>query len=411
MTAYIGKGVAIGTVTPPPSKSISHRAIICACLSDGVSVIENISDCDDVLATVGCFKALGADIEIQDGRATVKGIGTLSNKREILDCGDSGSSLRFLIPLLLNGDKTYSLHLGETLSNRPLTVYEKLCRENGFMFSVETTDDGAVLTLSGDLKSGNYTVDGSISSQFISGLLFALPMKNGDSRIIIQGKTESLSYINMTVDILSLFGVKVIWENENTLFIKGSQSYHAADMSVECDLSASAFFEALNYIGSDVKVNVGKVRNIQGDGVYNTLFSEISNTDRTIRIPVIDISDCPDLAPILFVLASAKGETLFTGTKRLAYKESPRDKTMADELSAFGIDSHIEENSVRIMPRSLHAPSRVLNSQNDHRIAMALSVLLTLTGGELDGAEACSKSYPRFFDDLKGVGIHVELKN
>lgn len=401
MRAEIKASVARGEVKAPPSKSMAHRMLIGAGLSKGESVIKGISDSEDMKATLDCLKALGAKCELQGDTAYIKGTDLENIPDEtVLNCRESGSTLRFFIPLCLMSGKEVVLTGSEYLFSRPLDVYADICSKQGIGFNRQ----GNVLKLRGRIKSSDFKIKGNISSQFITGLLFVLPLLKSDSTITLIPPVESLSYINLTVQALKVFGVKIEWQDERTLYIKGNQSYTAVDTVVEGDYSNAAFFEALNFLGSDVTLTGLDPESLQGDRVYSRFFPAIEK-----GTPTINISDCPDLGPVLFALACAKQGAVFTGTRRLRIKESDRAKAMAAELSKFGVAVTVHEDSVVVYPHDFHPPQEVLRGYNDHRIVMALSVLLTLVGGEIEGAEAVRKSMPDFFEKLKNVGVEVKL--
>ncbi len=397
MKITITPSKACGRVTAPPSKSMAHRLIICAALAQGVSIIENVSMCEDVLATLDCISALGVKYEINDTTVTVKGIDVRNTKAlSALPCRKSGSTLRFMIPICLICGQNIMLTGDTSLLKRPLSVYEQLSKEKGFNFSQDETS----VFIRGPLESGEYKTAGNISSQFISGLLFALPLLEKDSRINIIPPIESRSYIELTISALKEFGIKVTWEDENTLYIPGSQSYKPTDTAVEGDYSGAAFFEALNVIGSNVEVCGLREDSIQGDRVYKKLYPLLLK-----GTPTIHIGDCPDLGPILFAVAAAKYGGIFTGTKRLKIKESDRAEVMARELEKFGVSVKVMEDTVMVYPCDFHAPTETLYGHDDHRIVMSLAVLLTITGGTIDGAEAVAKSFPDFFDKLNALSV------
>lgn len=401
MNVLIKKSIASGEVSAPPSKSMAHRMLIGAGLAKGTSVIRGISGSEDMKATIDCLCALGAKCEISGDVATVSGA-DLKNLPENphLRCRESGSTLRFFIPLcLMSGDTEVKLSGSEYLFSRPLNVYEEICKKQG----IEYTPEVAGLKLKGALKSDNFRIKGNISSQFISGLLFALPLLSEDSTITLIPPVESLSYINLTIEALKVFGVEIKWQDEKTLYIKGNQSYKAVEATVEGDYSNAAFFEALNYIGSEVKVKGLCEDSLQGDRVYKKYFPALLK-----GTPTINISDCPDLGPVLFALAGALHGGVFTGTRRLRLKECDRAEVMAQELEKFGVAVTVREDSVVVYPHDFHAPQEVLEGHNDHRIVMALSVLCTLTGGEIKGAEAVRKSMPDFFEKIESLGVEVK---
>ncbi len=398
MKVTIEKSSPAGTVVAPPSKSMAHRLLICSGLAAGKSIVHGIAQSEDVLATLDCLKALGAKYTVNGDDVTVTGIGGKSIPSANLYCRESGSTLRFFIPIcLLNGNE-FSLHGSETLLKRPMSVYEDICSEQGIYFK----NTGDKISLSGKLTPGSYHVKGNISSQFISGLIFALPLLDGDSTISISAPIESCSYINLTIDSLSAFGVKAEWVDERTIYIKGNQCYNASEVNVEGDYSNAAFFDALKALGGNVSVTGLSDKSLQGDRFYPKYFDMICR-----GTPTIHISDCPDLGPVLFALAACKNGGVFTGTARLKIKESDRGAAMASELEKFGVSVKVDEDSVVVYPADFHPPKEILHGHNDHRIVMSLAVMLTLTGGEIDGAEAVAKSMPNFFDELKKLGIKV----
>lgn len=401
MTVTIKPGVASGKVAAPPSKSIAHRLLICAGMCEGESFIDGIADCEDVDATIDCLRALGAACErLADGRMRVIGCDMKKAMPSLpLPCRESGSSLRFFLPIALLSGHNVMLKGAKSLMHRPMEVYEKICGENGLLYIRD--DDNIVVK--GKLKSGNYTVIGNISSQFISGLLFALPNAYGDSTITIVPPIESRSYIALTLSALGKFGIDAGWQDDHTLYIKGNQKFKPCSTSVEGDYSNAAFFDALNIIGGNVEVTGLASESLQGDSVYKRYFELISK-----GTPAIHIGYCPDLGPVMFSLAAAKHGGVFSGTKRLKIKESDRCESMAEELRKFGVSVDIGDDTVSVYPVSFGTPTEVLSGHNDHRIVMSLAVLLTKVGGKISGAEAVSKSFPDFFEKLEGLGIEVE---
>lgn len=401
MIATIEKGTAYGRVEAPPSKSVSHRYLICGALSGG-SVIENVAFSEDIKATLNCLKALGADYEI-DG-STVK-IGGISPDKAIksaeLFCNESGSTLRFLIPLCLLFGQKITLKGTERLMSRSLAVYKDMCLSQG----IEFTEDKESVTVCGKLSAGKYSVRGDVSSQFISGLMFALPLLENDSIIDITGAIESGSYLGMTVKALADFGIRISRTDEHTVFIKGNQTYKPRTLCVEGDYSNAAFLEAFNSVGGNVAVTGLKKDTCQGDAVYRKLFGKLVR-----GCPEIDISDCPDLAPVLMAVAAANNGVRLTGTHRLKIKESDRGKAMAEELSKFGCSVKVYENEIEVKKRGITTPTDILSGHNDHRIVMALSLLCSITGGSISGAEAVNKSFPDYFRRLASLGIKVEEK-
>jgi 3-phosphoshikimate 1-carboxyvinyltransferase len=263
-----------------------------------------------------------------------------------------------------------------------------------------TDEESAVCR--GPLASGEFRVPGNVSSQFISGLLFALPLLSGDSTVRITPPCESRPYIDLTVTALAAFGISVSWLDDYTLRIAGNQAYRAGEIDVEGDYSGASYLAALDALGGDVTVEGLRPDSLQGDRAYERYFPMLLR-----GTPTIHIGDCPDLGPTLFAVAAARHGAVFTGTARLRIKESDRAAVMAEELAKFGTTVSVNEDSVVVYPSDFHAPSAPLYGHNDHRIVMALSVLCTLTGGVIEGAEAVAKSFPDFFEKLAALGISV----
>lgn len=401
MKVVISKSELKGTVTAPPSKSMAHRMLICAGLSEGKSIVHNVALSEDIMATMDCLKAIGASCSYEGDTVTVEGA-SVSNIPDNLElkCRESGSTLRFFIPICSVLGKKAILSGTEKLLSRPLDVYESIFKSQ----DIEFKNDGKNVYLNGRLTGGKYKIKGNVSSQFISGLLFALPFLDEDSVIDIIPPIESCSYIDLTISALEQFGVYVKWIDERTLFVKGNQKYQPKEVSVEGDYSNAAFFEALNYLGNHVSIEGLKEDSIQGDKAYKEYFPMLEK-----GTPTIHLGGCPDLGPILFALASAKNGAIFTGTKRLKLKESDRSKAMADELKKMGISVKIEEDSVLVYPIDFKAPKETLYGHNDHRIVMSLSVLLMQVGGTIDGAEAVKKSMPDFFEKMKSIGAKMKF--
>ncbi len=403
MKVRIEKGTARGSVSAPPSKSMAHRLLISAAMAEGVSRVKGISNCEDVLATLDCLSALGIKTEREGNDVKVFGKSFKDAVPQApLQCRESGSTLRFMIPAAMLSGKTTVFYGAGRLMKRPLDVYDKLFKEKGLTFIC----DGDSVVAKGPLTGGEYSLAGNVSSQFISGLIFALPTAEGDSVIKITTSIESRSYINLTINAVRAFGITVEWADEYTIKIKGNQTYQPREITVEGDYSGAAFTDALGVLGGEVEVSGLDPFSIQGDSVYKRYYKTLLD-----GVPTIHIGDCPDLGPILFAIAAAKYGGVFDGTKRLKIKESDRAEAMAEELKKFGASVSVYEDSVVVYPSDFHAPSGILSGHNDHRIVMSLAVLLTLTGGEIEGAEAVSKSYPEFFDDLTKLGIKVTFIN
>ena len=389
-----------GAIDAPPSKSMAHRYLIGAALSGRKCVLSGVDYSEDILASIDCLKTLGAEITTDGDRVTVNPDGFMKADHPVLECRESGSTLRFFIPLALCLGKPVTLRGSERLFERPLTVYEELCRENGFDFSKGTNS----VTLCGSLKSGTYRIRGDISSQFITGLLFALIHLGGDSAIEIIPPFESRSYINLTISALSSFGADVTFTDEYSIAVTPTPM-HAFSGRIEGDYSNAAFLDAFNHIGSDIAIGNLNADSLQGDRVYEDYFRRIS-----AGTPTLDISDCPDLGPVLFALAAMKNGAVFTGTDRLKAKESDRGLAMHEELTKLGGGLMFGDNTITVPKQDLRYTDVPLDGHNDHRIVMAMSVILSQTGGSLEGVQAVRKSYPGFFEDIRLLGAKVELK-
>ena len=399
MIASFTPCVLHGKIDAPPSKSMAHRYLIGAALSGKKCVLNGISFSEDILASIDCIRALGAKITVDGDSVTVDPQGFMQAEAPILNCRESGSTLRFFIPLALCLGRSVRFTGSERLLERPLGVYEELCRDNGFVFE----KNEGLITVCGSLKSGSYKIRGDISSQFITGLILALVYLSEDSSIEIIPPFESRSYIDLTLSALSFFGACVRFVDEYRIEIKKSQM-QAFSGRIEGDYSNAAFLDAFNFLGSDVEVGNLKLDSLQGDRVYSEYFEKLSS-----GTPTLDISNCPDLGPILFALAALKNGAVFTGTDRLKVKESDRGSAMHEELSKLGGGLIFGENKIIVPKQELRYNGTELCGHNDHRIVMALSVILSKIGGDINGAEAVKKSYPEFFEDIKKLFAEVEL--
>lgn len=390
-----------GQITAPPSKSYAHRLLICAALAKGQSRISGISGSDDMKATLSCMEALGAKTT-RDGQVVfVDGIPGKCSGIPVLNCNESGSTLRFFIPVSLVFADEAVFTGTQRLIERGVGIYEEMLAPSGIRFEKSP----AAIKVKGSLRAGSYTMRGDMSSQFASGMLFCLPLLEGDCVLTITEPVESRSYIDITLDALKSFGIGITEGPENTFNIKGGQAYKPQETFVEGDWSNAAFLYAFNSLGSDIKTEGLNENSTQGDKACVKLFSALDEKD-----PKIDLSDCPDLGPVLFAAAAAKGGGHFTGIRRLRIKESDRARAMADELLKFGITCKINENDMIIEKGELKKPKETLNAHNDHRIAMSLAVLSSITGGEIEGAQAVKKSWPGFFEDMEKLGLKTEKR-
>ena len=396
----------IGEVTPPPSKSILHRYIIASSLAKGISKIENISYSDDIIATIEAMEKLGAKIEKKDNYLLIDGSKTfdkkyLSNNAEI-DCNESGSTLRFLFPLSIVKKNKISFKGKGKLFKRPLNPYFENFDKYKIKYSYINENE---ILLDGELKSGEYEIDGNISSQFITGLLFSLPLSNENSKIIIRGKLESSSYIDITVDCLNKFGIKIINNSYQEFIIEGNQTYKSGDYEVEADYSQVAFFLVANSIGSNIKINGLNTNSLQGDKKIIDFISQIDNWNKNEKL-ILDGSETPDIIPILSLKACiSKKEIEIVNIARLRIKESDRLRAIVKELSKLGFDLLEKEDSILINSRKdfnkiINNSPVYLSSHSDHRITMTIAIASTYYDGEiiLDNLDCIKKSYPNFWE-------------
>lgn len=400
MKVTIKKGTARGRITAPPSKSVAHRMLICAALAEGESVVRGVAMSEDVRATLDCVRSLGASCAVEGDTVRICGCGGRV-RGGTFHCRESGSTLRFFIPIAcLSGED--SVFTGtERLISRGIGVYEDVLGSRGVRFDTKKTEIG----VHGSIAAGEYEVYGGVSSQFVSGLMFALSVLDGESVIRVKPPFESRSYVMITVDAMRKFGVHVEYISDDTFVIHGG-GYRAADVTVEGDWSNAAFTLALDELGGDVEVLGLDPESTQGDRVIAELFHRLR-----AGYAEIDLSDCPDTAPILFAMAAAFGNgARFTGTRRLRIKESDRAAVMAEELAKFGVRVTVLDDEVTVAGGGISAPQEILCGHGDHRIVMSMSVLCSLTGGVIEGAEAITKSYTNFFDDLSSLGLEIEYE-
>lgn len=423
-----------GTITPPPSKSQAHRLVIAAALGEGESTIENISLSQDIAATLRCVEALGASWEqAAPGTIRIRGIGRhWTGELPNLDCGESGSTLRFLIPVALAvaGGGVFTGH--GRLMERPQGPYEALFREKGIAWEQRE----GVLTVRGRLLPGIYALPGNVSSQFFSGLLFALPLLAGDSRIVSTTPLESAGYIHMTRHAMEAFGVRTGYTIEKELpeegeafTVPGGQQYQAGQAAVEADWSQAAFWYAAAGLGSQVAVTGMNDHSLQMDRMilrYGDMIQGKPLHD-AVTVPIlgktgtargersiqgghsvgIDLAHCPDLAPPLAAWGAVMHGTLhLRNAGRLRLKESDRLKTVRQTLEAFGVQVEEGADSLTIYGRQTLRGGCTIDCCNDHRIAMMAAVLATRADAPVTllGAECVAKSYPDFWQDYQRLG-------
>jgi len=392
----------VGELSPPPSKSVLHRYIIASSLAKGVSKIENISFSEDIIATIEAMKKLGAKIEQKENYLLIDGSDTFKNlnKNIEIDCNESGSTLRFLFPLSIVEENKVLFKGRGKLFKRPMTPYF----ENFEKYKIKHSyiDENAIL-LEGQLKAGIYEIDGNISSQFITGLLFSLPLLDGESKIIINGKLESSNYIDISLDCLSKFGIKIINNSYQEFVIEGNQSYKAGNYRTEADYSQAAFFLVANAIGSKIKINDLSENSLQGDKKIIDFISEIDKWSSKDTL-ILDGSETPDIIPILSLKAAVSGKKIeIVNVERLRIKESDRLKATVEELSKLNFDLINSRENFKVNKNEKIVS---LSAYSDHRIAMMIAIAATCYDGEilLDNLDCVKKSYPNFWEVFLSLG-------
>lgn len=408
-----------GEIKIPSSKSMGHRAIICASLANGKSIISNLDYSDDILATIDGMKKLGANIQCEKDRLIIEGIENFDSlKDKIIDCNESGSTLRFFIPIFsLTGDKI-SFTGRNRLLKRPQKIYEEIFKEQNLYYF----QDEDKIEIKGKLKAKEYFIDGNISSQFISGLLFTLPLLEENSIININPPFESASYIDLTMEVLKEFGITINKVTPLRFEIQGGQKYIAKDYKVEGDFSQLAFFAVLGALNNNLKCIGIKHDSKQGDKAIIDILKKsgvkIEEIEEgylihkgKIKGCEIDLGDCPDLGPILNVLAMyGEGEFKIFNAGRLRLKESDRISAMEEELKKLGVEIETTEDEIKILGKENYLGDVEVFGHKDHRIVMSLAIAGTMLDKPIiiDGAEAVEKSYPKFFQDLESLNIKIE---
>ncbi|MCC5893940.1 MAG: 3-phosphoshikimate 1-carboxyvinyltransferase [Alkalibacterium sp.] len=403
-------GKIAGTVTVPPSKSLAHRAIICAGLADGHSTVRNIQYSDDIKATIQGLRAMGAEITEERDSVIIDGIGLngrgsiqADHSSRTIDCNESGSTLRFLVPVatLFEG-KTRFVGRGK-LGKRPLTPFEDLFNSQGLLFATTNTDT-LDLTVEGPLAPEAVELRGDISSQFITGLLMTLPFLDGDSAIKVTTPLESKGYIDLTLDVFKAFGLTIHVEEDGQLYnIPGNQSIKAVDYTVEGDYSQAAFFLSANALGNTLDISGLNEQSLQGDKAILSILDTLKQDTHR----VIDGSQCPDIIPVAALVASlSEGSTRIENLERLRIKESDRLEATQRELEAIGADIQIEGNDLVIQGVSSLKGGATVWSHKDHRMAMMLAIASTRCEEPIiiKDTECVAKSYPDFWDVFKTLG-------
>ena len=428
MKIKIKPSILNGTIEIPPSKSYSHRAVIAAALAESgkKSTIDNLKFSVDITTTTDIMENWGAKIKRFESALEIIGNdGKVVPKDKYVQCNESGSTIRFLIPIGITDENELIFDGKGKLVDRPLDSYYRIFDKQGILYKNEKGK--LPLTVNGKLKAGNYEIDGNISSQFITGLLYALPLLDGDSKLTINKNLESKGYIDLTLEILKLAGIQIVNNNYKSFDIKGNQIYKPFDYTVEGDYSQVAFWIVAGIISAnkdnEIKCLHVNKNSLQGDreiieivtrmGANLKIFDDYvlvkpSKTKGTI----IDISQCPDIGPILTVLgALSEGETRIINGERLRIKESDRITSIKTELNKLGANVVEEGDSLIIQGVEGFTGGVTVNAWNDHRIAMSLAIASTRCEKEiiLEEAESVRKSYPHFWDDFVKLGGEIEV--
>ncbi|MPW26215.1 3-phosphoshikimate 1-carboxyvinyltransferase [Alkalibaculum sp. M08DMB] len=411
-----------GTVNIPPSKSMSHRAIFCAALSDGISNIKNVLMSKDIIATCKAVEAIGCKIKYKKAdenkelyNLRIQGRPQMKLINEVIDCEESGSTLRFIIPLLATLNNQVTVTGKGRLVSRPLDTYYHIFDEHKIYY---TNKYGELpLTINGRLTAGEYSMQGDVSSQFITGMLFALPLLKGNSKLIITTELESKPYVDMTIEMLKKFGVNIVNEDYQNFYIKGSQEYIASDYTVEGDYSQAAFWLTAGILGGELYSNDIKAESLQGDKVIVDIIEEMGGKIESFLLGyktsmsstkgvTIDASQCPDLVPILSVIgATSGGITEIVNAKRLRIKESDRLQAITQVLTTLGADI-VEYTDGLIIRGKEKLIGGEVDSHNDHRIAMAVAIASIKCEEKviITNSQSIEKSYPNFWEDFVGLG-------
>ncbi len=413
-----------GEVKIPPSKSMAHRAVICAALGDGVSKVTNIDYSDDIIATIEAMSSLGARITKKEEHLEICGIKSPENieanlvrNERLIDCNESGSTLRFLVPIAALFDGVNRFVGRGNLGKRPLDTYYNIFDEQNIKYSYK---EGVLdLKTEGKLQSGEFKVKGNISSQFITGLLFTLPLLDGDSKILITTEMESKGYIDLTLSAMKDFGIEIINNNYEEFIIKGNQTYKSRDYRVEGDYSQGAFFFCADALSNNVILNDLKLDSLQGDkevidiltrmglDIINKNNGLIGIANERLKATIIDGSQCPDIIPVVALVAAlSTGTTEIINAGRLRIKECDRLAAVTSELNKLGAKIKEREDGLIIEGVKELKGGAEIWSHKDHRIAMTIAIASTVCKDPivLKDYECVSKSYPQFWEDFKSLG-------
>jgi 3-phosphoshikimate 1-carboxyvinyltransferase len=407
-----------GSINVPSSKSQTHRAVIAAALAKGKSTISNINYSDDILATIGAMEKIGAKFIKNPGQLIVNGSGKVAiDDDNFVECNESGSTLRFVTPLFALSKQKIVFTGKKSLFQRPMGVYEDIFKQMNLQY--QKNEDS--LIVSGELLPGRYEIPGNISSQFISGLMFSLPLLKEDSELVILEPYESKGYVDMTIDVLGLAGISVE-ATKNGYYVKGNQSYKPINIKIEGDYSQMAVYAVMGVLGNDLFCRNMVYPSLQPDsriidfirnsgGQVEVKDSGIQFCKSETKAAVYDVSQSPDIAPILAILAAfSKGESRIINAQRLKYKESNRLLSTYTMLQTIGVEVEMTDDELIIKGVDDYNGG-LFDSFNDHRIVMAsaASSIRSTKQITIKDAQAVNKSYPDFFSDLIALGASVDL--
>lgn len=412
-----------GTAAAPASKSEAHRLMICAGLTEGETTLTGYMDSEDMAATRRCLRALGAATERGEDWLTLTGHARKIARLPVLDCGESGSTLRFFVPIALAmaGGGVFRMH--GRLGQRPMDVYRDLFVPRGVRWRMGVGCDGAAeLTVQGKLEAGSYVLPGNVSSQFVSGLLFALPLLEEDSTLTVQPPVESAGYIRMTVEAITRSGVVMEEIAPFRWRIPGRQRYHAEGGRLSGDYSQAAVLLCASALGEDVMVTGLAAKTTQGDRAVlkhlQALGAKVEETEDGVKVTAdalqgaeLDMSDCPDIAPILALVCQlAEGESRLTGCGRLRIKECDRLAATVESLNLLGGDAKAEGNDIVIRGVKQLRGGVALPDYNDHRMVMlaAIAALKAQEPVRVAGTSALNKSWPEFLNVYRQLGGKAE---
>ncbi len=423
--AFIYPSALSGSLRIPPSKSYAHRAIICAALAQGVSTLAPIDLSEDIAATLGAVQAMGVKAEWENYKLTINGSDIFSPQNAEIDCRESGSTLRFLLPVAAAGGMRARFIGSGKLPERPLADYLQLLPEHGV---VCRSEGGLPLCMEGQLRGGTFAVSGHITSQFITGLLLALPLLAEDSSLILTSPLESQPYVDMTLRVLRDFGV-LIHKTATGFHIPSSQTFRNRSYTVESDWSQAAFFLTAGALGAPLALAGLNPDAIQGDAAVLPLLTAmgaeflwrdgllVSQQCGALHAVDIDATHIPDLVPILCVAAIfCEGTTRIRGAKRLRLKESDRLQSLSEGLKALGVPHTLYEDGMDVIGQSGRLEGGVdiaVQGYQDHRIVMAFTIaaLFSQKGFAIHDAQSIAKSYPAFFADIQALGGHTDVIN